>query len=97
MGDIFFLFRANVGLEKYDEDEIGREGDKGDDDSFDLLLLYFDKFGLGDFSNGRNFRVSSIMLLLGLVVVDVILLLTFFLLRFFLSNRFCLITTRVRK
>ena len=95
MGDIFFLFRANIGLERYDEDEI--EGDKSDDDSFDLLLLYFDKFGLGDFSNSRNFRVSSTMLLLGLVVVDVILLLTFFLLRFFLSNLFCLITTRVRK
>ena len=92
MGDIFFLFRANIGLEKYDEEEIGRDDDKGGDDSFDLLLLYLDKFGLGDSSNLRNFLVSLIMLLFGLAVVDVTLLLTFFLLRFFLSNLFCSIT-----
>ena len=92
MGDIFFLFRANIGLERYDEDEIGMEGDKIDDDSFALLLLYLDKFGLGESSNLRNFLVSLIMLLFGLAVVDVTLLLTFFLLRFFLSNLFCSIT-----
>ena len=94
MGDIFFLFRANIGLDKYDEEEIGREDDKGDVDSFNLLLLYLDELGLGDSSNLRNLLVSLIMLSFGLAVVDVTLLLTFFLLRFFLSNLFCLITRK---